>query len=200
MLRKSKQSSLPQLTRRIRAVKPPYDTHTEALLAAMMPPGVPPIRLFRTFANNRAMTAAMHGWGSYELSKNLSLTMRQREIVVDRTCARCGCEYEWGVHVAFFADRVGLTREQISSLTHGRSTDGCWPDAAEQALIDAVDALHDIADIDDNLWRRLAAWFDDAQLLDLLLLCGWYHAISFAANAGHIDLEDGAPRFNDYHE
>lgn len=98
------------------------------MLAPMMPPGVPPIALFRTFARNPAMTLAMQGWGSYELSRDLSLTMRQREIVIDRTCARCGCEYEWGVHVAFFADRVGFSEEQVRSLTHGTSADDCWTD------------------------------------------------------------------------
>jgi len=164
----------------------------------MMPPGVPPIRLFRTFVHNPSMTEAMRGWGSYELSRHLSLTMRQREIVIDRTCARCGCEYEWGVHIVFFADRVGLSSEQIHSLTHGGSADPCWVDPAEQALIDAVDALHDHASIDDELWQRLAALFDDSQLLDLFLLCGWYHAISFVANASHVALEEEAPRFADY--
>ena len=76
-----------------------------------MPPGVPPILLFRTFVKNLAMAEAMGTWGSYELSKRLSLSMRDREIVIDRTCARCRCEYEWGVHVAFFANRVGLNSE-----------------------------------------------------------------------------------------
>ena len=32
---------------------------------------------------------------------------------------------------------------------------------------------------------------------DLTLLCGWYHAISFTANACQVDLEPGAPRFTD---
>ena len=77
-----------------------------------MPPGVPPIALFRTFARNLPMTEAMPGWGSYELGRDLSLSMRDREIVIDRTCARCGCEYEWGVHVAFFAERAGLTADR----------------------------------------------------------------------------------------
>jgi len=35
-----------------------------------------------------------------------------------------------------------------------------------------------------------------AQLLDLLLLCGWYHAISFTARAARVPLEDGAPTFD----
>jgi alkylhydroperoxidase family enzyme len=168
-----------------------------AVLEPMMPPGVPPIALFRTFARNPAMAVAMQGWGRYELSRDLSLTMRQREIVIDRTCARCGCEYEWGVHVAFFADRVGFDDDQLRSLTHGTSTDDCWTDPTERALIDAVDALHDHADIDDQLWSRLRAGLDDAQLLDLLLLTGWYHAISFVARGAAVPLEPGAPRFAD---
>ena len=47
-----------------------------------------------------------------------------------------------------------------------------------------------------HLWSRLSAEFSDEQLLDLLLLCGWYHAISFAANAARVPREDGAPRFD----
>lgn len=35
------------------------------------------------------------------------------------------------------------------------------------------------------------------QLLDLFLLAGWYHAISFAANAAGVEPEDGAPRLAD---
>ncbi len=29
------------------------------------------------------------------------------------------------------------------------------------------------------------------------MLCGWYHAISFAANGVELDMEDGASRFED---
>ena len=163
----------------------------------MMPEGVPPIALFRTFAHNLAMTQAMHGWGSYELSKRLSLSMRQRELVIDRVTARCGCEYEWGVHVAFFAERVGLTAAQITSLAHGGATDSCWTEPAERALLALVDALHDTADVDDRTWASAAEFLDAGQLLDVCLLAGWYHAISFAANAARVPLEDGAPRLAD---
>jgi hypothetical protein len=38
-------------------------------------------------------------------------SLRHREIVIDRTRVRCGCAYEWGVHVALFAQRVALTAE-----------------------------------------------------------------------------------------
>lgn len=180
---------------RINALEPPYTTEVADTLAPMMPPGVPPIGLFRTFANNLAMTKAMQGWGSYELSRDLSLTMRDREIVIDRTCALCGCEYEWGVHIDFFAERVGLDADQVTSLTHGTADDSCWTTDRDRLLIRAVDALHDAATIHDELWAALAAEFEDAQLLDLLMLCGWYHAISFTANAARVRNEDRSPTF-----
>lgn len=186
------------VTPRIPPLEPPYDDAVAQQLARMMPPGVPPIALFRTFARNLAMTEAMTAWGGYELGRTLSLSMRQREIVIDRTCARCGCEYEWGVHVAFFAERVGLSTEQIASLTSGSPGDNCWSDRQERLLIRAVDALHDDNDILDSLWQELATEFSEANLLDLLLLCGWYHAISFVARAARVPLEAGAPRFREH--
>lgn len=155
----------------------------------------PPINLFKLFARNRPMAEAMTGWGSYELSSRLSLSMRQRELVIDRVAARCGAEYEWGVHVAYFADRVGLTEEQVTSLTWGGPDDRCWS-ADERVLLRAVDELHDSNDVRDDTWAALD--LTDEQRLDLLLLAGWYHAISYVARAARVPLEDGAPRFDDY--
>lgn len=142
---------------------PPYSTEVAERLGAMMPKGVPPIGPFRTFVRNLPMTEAMGTWGAYEPSRRLSLSLRDREIVIDRTTARCGCEYEWGVHIVFFAERAGLTDEQVRSLTHGSGEDACWTDERER----------------------------------LLFLCGWYHAISFAANGAGVALEAAAPRFAD---
>jgi alkylhydroperoxidase family enzyme len=182
---------------RIPALEPPFAADVATQLAAMMPPGVPPIGLFRTFAKNLPMTAALSQWGGYELGRQLSLTLREREIVILRTCARCRCEYEWGVHLMVFADRAGLTRAEIASLTHGHADDPCWSAGRERALIQVVDAVHDASDVDDELWRFAREVLDEPQLLDLLMLCGWYHAISFAARATRVDLEPGAPRFTD---
>jgi alkylhydroperoxidase family enzyme len=180
---------------RIAPVEPPYEPAVEEQLRSMMPAGVPPIALFRTFVRNLPMAKAMHPWGRHELSRNLSVSLRAREIVVDRTCARCDCEYEWGVHVAFFAERAGLGEEQVRSLTHGGPDDPCWESDGDRLLILLVDELHETSDVSDALWERLRAEFEEVQLLDLLLLCGWYHAISFTARAARVALEDGAPTF-----
>ena len=99
--------------------------------------------------------------------------------------------------MAFFAERAGLSRAQVTSLTHGGACDPCWTGERDRLLIEAADALHDSADIGADLWPLLARHFSDEQLLDLLMLAGWYHAISFTANGARVACEDGAPRFAD---
>ena len=177
---------------RIAPVEPPYDATSAELLE-----GMAPIALFRTFARNPGMLGAMRGWGGYTLGRGLSLSLRQREIVIDRTTARCDCEYEWGVHVAYFKEKADLDHEQIVSLTHGTADDPCWSEA-ESTIIRAVDRLHEHSDLDDELWAELTKHHTAEQLLDLMILTGWYHAISYAANGARVPLEPGAPRFADY--
>lgn len=183
------------VTARITALEPPYEPGVATQLQKMMPPNVPPIALFRTMAKNLPMTEAMTMWGGYELSRGLSLSLRDREIVIDRTCVRCGCEYEWGVHIAFFAEKARFDRDQIGSLTHGSADDPCWTSQRDRLLIRTVDALCDHRDIDDTLWETLRDEFDDREFLDLTMLCGWYHAISFTARAARVPLEPGSPTF-----
>ena len=183
---------------RIAPLTPPYPAEATAALTRMVPDGVEPIVLFRVLARNPTMADPMTVWGSYELGRTLSLSRREREIVIDRTCARCRCEYEWGVHVAYFAERVGFDRDQVTSLTHGGPADPCWTDPAEAALIAVVDQLHDSSHVDDAAWAALAAHRSPEQILDVLLIAGWYHAVSYAANGAQVEHESWAPRFADY--
>ncbi len=92
---------------RIESLEAPFDPEVQEQLESMMPPGVAPIGLFRTFVKNMAMTKAMQQWGTYELSRGLSVGLRDREIVIDRTCARCGCEYDHLVHDRLFLRASG---------------------------------------------------------------------------------------------
>ena len=183
------------MTVRIAPLEAPYTEQVATQLCSMMPTGVSPIALFRTFATNLSMAQAMGEWGRYELSRTLSISRRHREIVIDRTCAGCGCEYEWGVHVAFFAEKASLTAAQVTSLTYGGADDACWVDKQDRLVILAVDQLQRHSVIDDALWGRLRGTFSESQLLDLTMLCGWYHAISFTARSAGVPLEEWAPTF-----
>ncbi len=180
---------------RIAPLEAPFEPEVDAQLRSMMPAGVPAIALFRTFVRNLPMTVAMGPWGRHELSRALSVGLREREIVIDRTCALCGCQYEWSVHTAFFAERAGLTAAQVKSLVHGGFDDLCWEARRDRLLVQLVDELHSTDDVSDGLWAELCLEFDEVQILDLLMLCGWYHAISFTARATRVPLEPGAPTF-----
>ncbi len=121
-------------------------------------------------------------------------SLREREIVIDRTCARTGCEYEWGVHVATFAAAAHLTEAQVRATVRGAATEACWSEA-EQALIAAVDALHDRATLSDAEFAGLSAHYDEAQIFEIILLCGFYRTVSYLANGLALPLEAKAARF-----
>jgi alkylhydroperoxidase family enzyme len=172
---------------RIEPAEPPYDDETAAALELLGPP----IQLFRVFARRPDLARGVAGWGRYYLSRQSALSLRQRELVIDRTTALCDADYEWGVHVAVFAEKVGLTEAQLRSLAHGIPSNPCWSDATDRAILRAVDELHRTSDLGDETWTELVAAVGDAGALDLVLVCGWYHAISFAVRALRLPLEPG---------
>jgi alkylhydroperoxidase family enzyme len=171
------------MSARVTPLEPPYPAPVQAALDRIMPPGVPPLALFRTLARNERVFLRLMVGGLLDRG---SITLREREIVIDRACARCGCEYEWGVHVAFFAERVGLGPDQLAAVAGG---DPAALPERERLLLRLVDALHDDARVDDALWAALRAHFTEEQLVELVALAGFYHLISFVANALRIPLE-----------
>jgi alkylhydroperoxidase family enzyme len=70
----------------------------------------------------------------------------------------------------------------------------CWTDA-ERLLIRMVDELHDSGRLTDDLWTSMAARWSPEQLLELIVLAGWYHTISFVANGAQVPLEQWGKRF-----
>ncbi|KRQ92577.1 carboxymuconolactone decarboxylase family protein [Bradyrhizobium valentinum] len=179
-----------QTAPRIAPLQPPYAPDIAEQFDRIMR-GAPPLVLFRVMAGNA------RAWEKFRAGSLLDrgpLGLREREIVIDRTCARTGCEYEWGVHVATFGAAAHLTEGQIRATVLGAATDGCWS-AAEQALIAAVDALHDRATLNDAEFAALSAHYNDAKIFEIILLCGFYRTVSYLANGLALPLEENAARF-----
>jgi alkylhydroperoxidase family enzyme len=174
---------------RIAPLEPPYPEPVQAALDRIMPTGVPALALFRTLARNERVFQRVMAGGLLDRG---SITLREREIVIDRTCARCGSEYEWGVHVAFFAERVGFSPEQVAATAVGDAT--AFRER-ERLLLRLVDELHDRAQVSDELWAALREHFAEEQLIELVALAGFYHLISFVTNALRIPLESYGARF-----
>jgi alkylhydroperoxidase family enzyme len=175
---------------RIAPLQPPYAPEIAGQFDRIMR-GAPPLVLFRVIAGNA------RAWEKFRAGSLLDrgpLSLREREIVIDRTCARTGCEYEWGVHVAIFAGPAGLNAEQVRATVHGTADGTCWSEA-EQALLAAVDALHHRATLSETEFATLAKHFDDGKVLEIIMLCGAYRTVSYLCNGLRLPLEEKAARF-----
>jgi alkylhydroperoxidase family enzyme len=167
---------------RIPPLEPPYGPKLQASFDAVMG-GAPPLLLFRTLAlSERAWRKVSAG----SLLDGGPLSLREREIVIDRTCALAGCGYEWGVHVAAFATRAGLSEAEVAATAAASSACPSWS-AAERALLAAVEALDARATLSEAEFQALRACYDVGQVLEILMLCGFYRTVAYVANA--LDLE-----------
>jgi alkylhydroperoxidase family enzyme len=175
---------------RIAPLEPPYEPEIQGQFDRIMR-GAPPLMLFRV------MASSPRAWEKFRAGSLLDrgpLSLREREIVIDRTCALTGCEYEWGVHVATFAEAAQLSETQVRATVREAADAPCWT-AAEQALIAAVDALHVNATLSDAVFKALSAHYDDAKIFEVILLCGFYRTVSYLANGLDLPLEEKAARF-----
>src|SRR6195256_2332228 len=140
-----------QTNPRLAPLAPPYAPEIQAQFDRIMR-GAPPLVLFRVMAGHARAWEKFRAGGLLDHSP---LSLREREIVIDRTCALTGCEYEWGVHVAIFAKAAELTDEQIRATVLYDADAPCWA-PGEQVLIAAVDALHHRATLSDDEFAALS--------------------------------------------
>jgi alkylhydroperoxidase family enzyme len=176
---------------RIAPAEPPYEPAIADALARIMPAEVAPLVLFRAMARSPRVFTKLFAGGLLDKGP---LSLRQREVVIDRTTARLGCEYEWGVHIAFFAERAGFGPEHVAAIVAPSGDAACWS-ADEQALIALVDDLVDRRTIGGGTWSQLAAHFGEPAILEAIALAGYYHTISFLCRGLDLPLESYAARF-----
>jgi alkylhydroperoxidase family enzyme len=179
---------------RIAPLDPPYQLETATLLAKWMgPTDEEPLRLFRTLAVHHELASRMRPLGAGILG-HPRLDPRERELLILRTCARAGAEYEWGVHAVAFGKPLGLSDAQLAATVRGDPEDPGWS-GAEAQLIAAADALYDTNTIPEEIWDELSGRLEQDQLLELVVVAGWYRVISYLVNALQVEPEPWAARF-----
>ena len=182
-------------TVRIAPLESPYEPGVAELLAKWMPPGssVTPLALFRTLAVHDDLAARMRPLGAGILGSRL-IEPLLREVMIARTCALCGAQYEWGVHAAAFGKPLGLSDEQLYSTVHGVPEDDCW-DRKQRSVLRLSDELHHTSRISDALFAELADLFDHRQILELTVTAGWYHTIAYVIGVAGVTSEPWAAPF-----
>ena len=162
-----------------------------AALAKIMPPGVPPLVLFRTLAVNERVFSRFMAGGLLDRG---SISLRDREVIIDRTCFRCGSEYEWGVHIAFFGERAGFCERDVRDLCE-RDVEATTLSAHDRVLLRLADELHDTSTVSDALYQELEREWTAEQIIELIVLAGFYHLVSFVTNGLGLPLEPMGARF-----
>lgn len=175
---------------RLAPLSPPYAPDIQEQFDKVMR-GAPPLLLFRVMAGQPRAWEKFRG-GS--LLDRGPLSLREREIVIDRTTALNRCEYEWGVHVTAFAKAANLSDEQVRATVLDKADVPCWSEA-EQAMLAAVDALHHRSTLSEAEFSALKAHYEEAQILEIIQLCGFYRTVSYLCNVLALPPEANAARF-----
>lgn len=165
----------------------PVQPDADARLDRYRDPDGSPIALFGIHAHSAP--ALQHLIRSTTMSlRDVSIPVRNRELLVLRIQARRGAIAEWHTHVAMFAESAGLDEAELRRLRDD-GVRGWEPEDA--ALLRLADALVDGTGIDDESWGVLRTQHDDRALVELCVVAAQYLAV---ASLHAVFAIDGAPR------
>jgi alkylhydroperoxidase family enzyme len=145
--------------------------------------------LYLTIAHNPAMLVALRHMGE-TLRTSARLEAREREVIIHRVSARCENGYEWGIHAKLLAEPLGLGEDWLQATWSGEPSD--LPEPSHAVLAQAVDELHDTTTVTDETWTRLREHFDEAQIVEIVFMVGYYHLVSYAERMFQLEPEPWA--------
>jgi alkylhydroperoxidase family enzyme len=147
-----------------------------------------PLNIFLTLAKNPPLFEVFTKFGSHLLFKG-EVPAREREIVILRVGWQSQSEYEFGQHTVI-GKQAGLTDEEVTRLA--RSGTKGWNDA-DAALVRLADELCTDNCVSDDTWHALSESWSEPQLLELLMLAGYYRLVSGVLNSAGVSLEPATP-------
>jgi AhpD family alkylhydroperoxidase len=147
-----------------------------------------PLNLFLTLGKNRAL---FRPWLRFagRLMPRGALRRRDTELVILRVAHLRSCAYEYEHH-RWIGKRAGLTEEDLTRVQAGPKAAG-WS-ARDEAVLGAVDQLHQTQDLDDAGWLTLRDHLDEAQAIEFCFLVGHYEML--ATVIGTLRIQPDPPR------
>lgn len=150
--------------------------------------GLLPLNIFRTLAKHRPLADRVDRFAGFLLLKGL-VPARERELVILRVGWRCQSVYEFGQHTVM-ARAAGVTDEEIERLTREPTSE--WTEA-DRVLIVFSDELCATNTVSDQTWQDLADRWSEQELMELLMVAGFYRAVSGFLNSVGVQLEPDMP-------
>jgi alkylhydroperoxidase family enzyme len=150
-----------------------------------------PLNIFGVLGHHPKLLKRFNLFGGFLLNKGL-LPERERELVILRIGWNAQAVYEFGQHTVI-GRRCGLTDDEIDALTKAPD-DRDWNDG-DLALIAMADELSSDDCVSDATWVDLAARWSEAELVELMVVAGFYRLVSGFLNSAGVQLDDGVPGF-----
>ncbi len=148
-----------------------------------------PLNVFRTMLNNPTASGAMATMLTTLMFRN-TVNARARELIILRTGWRTRSEYEFCQHVRVSRD-LKISEEEILGV---RNPDSCksYSDV-DRALIRLADEIHERAEVSPATWATLKRAYSESDLVELLLIAGFWRMVAGYLNSAKVQLDAGVP-------
>ncbi len=175
---------------------PELSEESQALLRRLVPPpNRPPLLYLAMAANPAVLRAYAEGpiLGLRGLLHTGQMSPADRELCILRVTAQCRAEHEWGVHVAYFGKRSGLTASQVEATVTDRTPEPGWT-ARQRAIIVIADSVAHLRPLSDHERALIDSELSEAERTEFVVLSSLYLGISATCRTLEIPPEPGAPR------
>jgi 4-carboxymuconolactone decarboxylase len=152
-------------TPRIAPVPEAQWTAEQKALAAKHLSGERAGNAFKTLLNVPPLVDGTWPFQTY-ITRESSLSLRHREILILRTAWLHGSEYLWSEHAAI-ARTAGFSADDVRRIAQGADAAG-W-DPFEATLVRFADQLFRNSSVNDAIWNALSGTYDMYHLLDAVM-------------------------------
>jgi alkylhydroperoxidase family enzyme len=164
-------------------------------------PRIPPVEaaggrggganVFRTFNRHPPADRVRGAVNTHVNSRTMTLTPRQRELLLIRIGVLCRSEYEYAAHVRV-GRGAGMNDADIARILAGPDTGG---DPIENELLRATGELYEDDVISAKTWTALSRAFDVRGLIDIMISVGGYRSTSMLINTAGVQLDANMEQF-----
>lgn len=147
------------------------------------------LNIFTTLAHHPLLLKRTNALGGAFIAHG-QVPPRERELVILRVASRLRCAYEFGQH-ALLGAQAGVAEAEIAQLAVPLD-ESPWS-ADDRTLLQFADELLDDCDIEDETWDALQARMSTEEMLEVMLMVGFYRMLAGFLMASRVELEPGLP-------
>jgi alkylhydroperoxidase/carboxymuconolactone decarboxylase family protein YurZ len=145
-----------------------------------------PLNVHKLMANHPDLLLAWWSLRNHVVNGG-SLQQRHRELVILRVAEHLKCWYEWASHVERGLN-AGLSVDEMERIRQGEFVAGWSPD--DSLILQATGECLRNGKVVAKTRVKMQGYFDAAQVMDLIAICGVYVILGTMINTWGLELDD----------